>query len=98
MKPVNLISVLILSAALSACAVFTNTQWAHPEGKTKDDFQKDSMDCLYQWTQLTPLSDTPYLIPEAHDGPLGFFMINADMDPDFEAECLEKKGWVRKDK
>jgi hypothetical protein len=48
--------------------------------------------------QLTPMSDTPYLIPEDHSGPLGTFMINTDMHPEFEAECLEKKGWVRKDK
>ena len=97
MRPYILYSLLFVLLNLSGCAVFINSHWTHPEGKTSADFQEDSMDCLYQWTQLTPFSDTPYIIPEAHDGPLGFFMINTDMDSDFEAECLEKKGWVRQE-
>jgi hypothetical protein len=98
MKPYKLILILPLLAVLSACVAFTNDHWVHPEKKTWGEYNDDLMDCLHQWMQLTPMSDTPYLIPEDHSGPLGTFMINTDMHPEFEAECLEKKGWVRKDK
>lgn len=69
-----------------------------PGKKTWAEFNYDSMNCLHQWMQLTPQSDTPYMISEDHDGPLGIFMTNANIDPDFEAECLEKKGWARVEK
>ncbi|WP_455198289.1 hypothetical protein [Kaarinaea lacus] len=94
MKPYTLLSLLLLSALLSSCAYITKTHWTHPEGKTDADLHKDWQDCMYQWSSLKPGSDTPYLIPEEHEGPLGMMMVNGDMDIDFEAECLEKKGWV----
>ena len=96
MRPYTLYSLLFVALSLSGCAVFTNIHWTHPEGRTLEDFNRDSADCFYQWSKLTPQSDTPYLIPEEHEGPLGIFMVNT-IDPDFEAECLEKKGWVWKE-
>ena len=86
---------LFVVVSLTACSVLTPA-WQHQEGKTSADFSADAADCRYQWSLLTPLSDTPYIIDEDHDSPLGFIMLNAYIDADFEAECLESKGWRRK--
>ena len=88
-------SLVSLIASVSGCALL-EPAWTHPEGKTVAEFNRDAAECRYQWSLLTPLSDTPYIIPEGHDGPLGTMMNNAYIDPDFEAECLQAKGWRRK--
>ena len=95
MKYFNLIFPLLLSISLSACSLFTPA-WEHPEGKTSAEFSADAGDCLYQWSLLTPQSVTPYIIEEESHSPLGGMMANASIDSDFEAECLESKGWRRK--
>lgn len=85
----------VLLGGLTACASLLEPDWDPPPGKTLADFNKDAMACQYEWSQLTPLSDTPYPLPEA-DGLLGFFTMNGTMDLSFESDCLEKKGWRRK--
>lgn len=80
---------------LAGCSLLT-PDWVHPEGRTLSQFNADAGNCQYQWSLLTPASDTPYIINEGQPGTLGAFMQYTSIDPHFEAECLESKGWVRK--
>jgi hypothetical protein len=96
----KIISLPVLIVSLTACASMFEPDFDPPPGKSMADFNKDLNDCQWEWSQLTPMSDTPYLIPEPGDdiGPLGFFKANGEMDSSFRTDCLEKKGWRRKEK
>ena len=89
------IVVLLSIFSLTACALM-EPDWVRPEGNTVKEYEMAAIDCHYQWSLLTPDSDTPYIIEEESQSMLGFMMVNAYVDPDFEAECLQSKGWKRR--
>lgn len=99
MKNIRVLFLPLLVAILAGCASLSQS-WIPPEGKTLSDYNDDYADCRIEWLELTTDSDTPYIVPEPGDfnSPLGFMLANAHMDPDFARECMEKKGWVKKEK
>lgn len=98
MKYIRFLLLPLLILGMSGCASVTYT-WIPPEGKTRADYSSDYADCRLQWHDELDNPDTPYLVPEPGDypGPLGLMKANADINPIFLKECMEKKGWVRKE-
>jgi len=99
MKGINIFFLSLFIWAASSCASISY-DWIPPKGKTSADYNSDYADCRVQWMDEINKPDSPYLTPDPDDyrGPLGLMMANAHIDPGFANDCMEKKGWVRRER
>jgi uncharacterized protein YceK len=98
MKYVSILFFSILILGMGGCASM-DSGWIPPQGKTQADYSTDYAECRLQWSNELDNPHSEYLAPDPDDyrGAFGVMKANAEINPFFLKECMEKKGWVKKE-